>query len=256
MILEGDCLERLGDVPAGSVQAVITSPPYAERRRNHYGGIPAARYVDWWMKRADKMLPALKADGSLLVNIKEHCEGGQRSTYVLELVLAMVESGWRWIDEMIWHKPNPVPGEYGPRLKDGFERLLHFAPARPKFNVDAVEYRSVVPPRKGMNVTHGTARVVFDRAHGREVARPSNVFRLAIGGRNHAKHSAVMPLALARQLVLLLTDEGDTVLDPFAGSGTTLLAAEQLGRRWVGIDIVPEYVRKMRQRLAQGNLLR
>ena len=110
LIHAGDCLEVLQTMPADSVDLIVTSPPYAERRKATYGGIPADEYVEWFIPRAEAMKRVLKPTGSFILNIWEHCHKGERHTYVLELVLAMRRAGWKWIEEYIWRKLNPIPG--------------------------------------------------------------------------------------------------------------------------------------------------
>jgi len=92
-------------------------PPYAQQRKEEYGGIPAEEYPDWFGSVANAMWTILDDTGSFFVNIKEHVEKGQRSLYVMKLIIAMVEKyGWRFVDELIWTKPG-LPGGWRNRLK-------------------------------------------------------------------------------------------------------------------------------------------
>lgn len=125
--IHGDCLEILPRLPSNSVDLIMTSPPYAERRKDQYGGIAADDYSEWFLPRAEEMKRALKPTGSFVLNIWEHCEGGTRHPYVLRLVLDMIEAGWLWIEEYIWRKLNPIPGGHKLRLRDAWEHLYHFA---------------------------------------------------------------------------------------------------------------------------------
>ena len=125
--IHGDCLEILPRLPSNSVDLIMTSPPYAERRKDQYGGIPADGYSEWFLPRAEEMKRVLKPTGSFVLNIWEHCEGGTRSAYVLRLVLDMIGAGWLWIEEYIWRKLNPIPGGHKLRLRDAWEHLYHFA---------------------------------------------------------------------------------------------------------------------------------
>ena len=88
-ILEGDCKKVLSDFPAESVDLIVTSPPYADRRRTTYGGIKPNDYVEWFLPRSAEFLRVLKSSGSFILNIKEKVENGERHTYVLELILAL-----------------------------------------------------------------------------------------------------------------------------------------------------------------------
>jgi DNA methylase len=136
----GDCLERLVTQEDASINLILTSPPYADARRSVYGGIPADQYVGWWLERAEQFQRVLTRDGSLVVNIKEGSERGERSTYVIDLILAMRRAGWLWTEEYIWHKRNCAPGKWPNRFRDAWEPLPPFH-ARSRFrNVSRGRY--------------------------------------------------------------------------------------------------------------------
>ena len=193
-ILEGDCLTvlRRGDVEAESVHLVVTSPPYAMARADSYGGIPADEYAAWFLPRAAEFVRILAPDGSLVVNIKEHTEGGARHPYVYRLALKMQEAGWRLVDEYQWHKTNPVPGHWPDRLRDGFERCFHFARGAPKFRPDAVKVPATESTVKHLEASPSPAEpdwTEYPSAVGirkanvyRPMVDPSNVIRLPVVG--------------------------------------------------------------------------
>ena len=114
--------------PSGrqAVDLVVTSPPYADQRRKNYGGLHPDHYVEWFLPRAEAIRDSLRPTGSFVLNIKERAVNGQRHPYVLELILALREQGWRWVDEYCWHKKNAYPGKWPNRFRDAWERLLHF----------------------------------------------------------------------------------------------------------------------------------
>lgn len=122
----GDCEEVLKSIPDNSVDLIFTSPPYADQRKNTYGGIHPDEYVQWFLPKTDQMFRVLKPSGTFILNIKEKVVGGERSTYVLELILAMRKQGWLWTEEFIWHKKNCYPGKWPNRFRDSWERLLQF----------------------------------------------------------------------------------------------------------------------------------
>lgn len=252
-ILEGDCKKVLSDFPAESVDLIVTSPPYADRRRTTYGGIKPNDYVEWFLPRSAEFLRVLKSSGSFILNIKEKVENGERHTYVLELILALRNQGWLWTEEYIWHKKNCYPGKWPNRFRDAWERCLHFTKSR-KFKMnqeavmvpmgdwantrlkslgknDVVRYDSQVGSGFGKNIANWIER---------DMAYPTNVLHLATecGNKNH---SAAFSISLPEWFIKLFTDQGDTVLDPFVGSGTTLAAAQKHGRHSIGIDILPKY---------------
>ena len=108
-ILSGDCLEKLKELPNSSVDLIVTSPPYADQRKNTYGGIKPEKYVSWFLPIAAELFRVLKNDGTFILNIKEKVQNGERSTYVLELILEMKKQGWLWTEEFIWHKKTVIP---------------------------------------------------------------------------------------------------------------------------------------------------
>ena len=137
-MIEGDCAEKLKDFPAECVDLVFTSPPYASQREHDYGGISPEQYVDWFLPIAAELRRVLKPTGSMVVNIKESSRKHSKLTYVLELILALRQT-WLWIDEYVWVKTNPYPNNQHYRMKNAYERLLHFAKQLPiTFNHDAV----------------------------------------------------------------------------------------------------------------------
>jgi len=122
----GDCRDLLQNIPDNSVDLIFTSPPYADQRKKTYGGIPPNEYVDWFLPISAELLRVLKPEGTFCLNIKEKVVDGERSTYVLELILRMREQGWRWTEEFIWHKKNCYPGKWPNRFRDAWERILQY----------------------------------------------------------------------------------------------------------------------------------
>jgi len=252
-LILGDCRLELLAIPDDSVDLVFTSPPYADQRKNSYGGIAPDEYVEWFLPVSEQLLRVLKPTGSFVLNIKERVVSGERSTYVMELIMAMRDQGWLWTEEYIWHKKNCYPGKWPNRFRDAWERLLHFtkskqfcmyqeevmvpmgdwknARLRNLSEVDKIRDESRAGSGFGKNISNWV---------GREMAYPTNVLHLATEC-NNKNHSAAFPEALPEWFIKLFTQEGDTVLDPFTGSGTTNTVANRMGRNSIGIEIVPEY---------------
>ncbi len=254
IIQHGDCLKILKRYPDNFFDLIVTSPPYADSRKSTYGGVAPGKYVDWFLPRSDQFLRVLKATGTFVLNIKERVVSGERSTYVLELILALRQQGWLWTEEFIWHKKNCHPGKWPNRFRDAWERCLQFNKQRKfKMNQESVmvpmgDWAETRLKNLGKNdvkrfdsqVKSGFGKNISNWV-GRTKAYPSNVLHLATetGNRNH---SATYPKALPEWFIKLFTDEGDWVLDPFVGSGTTVDVALKLKRNSVGIDVFEEYV--------------
>ena len=260
-IKQGDCQEVLRDFPNNSINLIVTSPPYADRRKHTYGGMSPEKYVEWFLPRSEQFLRVLKPDGTFILNIKEKVEKGERHTFVIELILALRKQGWLWTEEFIWHKRNCYPGKWPNRFRDSWERCLQFNKTRHfKMNQKAVMVPMGDWAKTRLKSLGKNDVVRFDSQVGsgfgknianwleRKEAYPTNVLHLATECSNKS-HSAAFPEALPEWFIKLFSDEGDTVLDPFAGSGTTCAVAVRLGRNAVGIELMPEYVR-----LAQGSV--
>lgn len=253
-IKHGDCLDVLKEYPDNHFDLILTSPPYADARAKTYGGIPADEYVEWWLPRSEEFLRVLKPTGTFILNIKEKVINGERSTYVMELIMAMREQGWFWTEEFIWHKKTAFPGKWPNRFRDSWERCLQFNKNKKfKMNQEAV----MIPigdwatKRMGSLSENDKKRNESDTKSGfgkrtanwkdRDMVYPTNVLHLAPETRNK-KHSAAFPKTLPEWFIKLFTDKDDNVLDPFVGSGTTCRVAQSLNRNSVGIDILEENV--------------
>jgi len=249
----GDSKVELLNLPTDSVDLIVTSPPYADQRKGTYGGIHPDNYVSWFLPITDQLFRVLKPSGTFILNIKEKVVNGERSTYVMELILEMRKQGWFWTEEFIWHKKNCYPGKWPNRFRDAWERLLQFNKTK-SFNMyqesvmvpmgdwaktrlknlsetDKARDNSKVGSGFGKNISNWLTR---DKAY------PSNVLYLATECSNK-NHSAAFPEELPEWFIKLFTQENDTVLDPFMGSGTTLVVANRMCRNSIGIDIVKEY---------------
>lgn len=263
-ILKGDSLKILTELPDNSVDLIVTSPPYADNRRKTYGGISPKKYNDWILPITAELQRVLKPTGTFILNIKEKVTNGERNTYVLELIIKMREQGWLWTEEFIWHKKNSFPGKWPNRFRDSWERLLQFNKEK-KFAMyqDAVKVEVGNWAKGRLNKLSETDKNRDNAKNGsgfgknvsnwigREKVYPTNVLHLATEC-NNKNHSAAFPNSLPEWFIKLFTTENDTVLDPFAGSGTTLFVAQKLNRNSIGIEIVPEYVEEIKNGLEQN----
>ena len=252
-ILLGDCKDVLKQIPDNSIDLIFTSPPYADQRKNTYGGIAPDEYVEWFLPISQELLRVLKPTGTFILNIKEKVVEGERSTYVIELILALRKQGWFWTEEFIWHKKNSYPGKWSNRFRDSWERLLQFNKDK-KFNMYQDEVRVPIGDwAKSRLKNLSETDKIRDNAKngsgfgknisnwvGKETVYPTNVLHFATECQNK-NHPAAFPENLPEWFIKLFTQENDTVLDPFAGSGTTLTVAQRMKRNSIGIEILPEY---------------
>lgn len=260
-IILGDCRDRLKEIEDSSVNLIFTSPPYADQRKNTYGGVHPDNYVEWFLPVSQELLRVLHPSGTFILNIKERVVNGERHTYVLDLIQALRTEGWFWTEEFIWHKKNSYPGKWPNRFRDAWERLLQFNKsksfkmyqeevmipvgdwAKSRLNhlseTDKIRDASKVDSGFGKNVSNWV---------GRDKVYPTNVLHLSTETSNRG-HSAAFPKALPEWFIKLFTQPNDLVLDPFMGSGTTVLVALEMGRKAIGIDIMPEYVEMVKKEL-------
>ena len=252
-VILGDCLDVFKNMPDNFINLIVTSPPYADQRKSTYGGISPDKYVEWFLPISKELLRTLNPKGTFILNIKEKVANGERHTYVMELIIEMRKQGWLWTEEFIWHKKNCFPGKWPNRFRDSWEHLLQFNKQK-DFNMyqDAVmvpmgnwtktrlkNLSETDKQRDNSRVGSGFGKNVSNWL-GRESAYPTNVLSIATESSNK-KHSAVFPKELPSWFIKLFTKPGDLVLDPFLGSGTTSVAALQLDRNSIGIEINKNY---------------
>lgn len=231
----GDSKEKLKLLPDNSVDLIVTSPPYADQRKSTYGGIHPDKYVEWFLPISAQLLRVLKPTGTFILNIKEKVVEGERSTYVMELILAMRKQGWFWTEEFIWHKKNSYPGKWPNRFRDSWERLLQFNKDR-KFNMyqeevmvpmgdwakarlknlsdtDKIRDNSKVGSGFGKNISNWVDR---DKAY------PTNVLHLATEC-NNKNHSAAFSEELPEWFINQFTKENDNFPGPFVDFRKTFI---------------------------------
>jgi site-specific DNA-methyltransferase (adenine-specific) len=279
-ILFGDCKEVLKSFEDESVNLVVTSPPYADQRKHTYGGIHPDKYVEWFLPISEQLFRVLKKDGSFVLNIKEKVVNGERHTYVIDLIKGMKAQGWLWTEEYIWRKKNCTPGKWPNRFRDAWERCLHFTREKKfKMNQDAVMVPMgdwAKPRLKKLSETDKTRDDSKTKSGfgknisnwiGREMAYPTNVLvmedpnwspendlvfenviELATECGNKG-HSAAFPVGLPEWFIKLFSNADDMILDPFAGSGTTGLAARNLGREFRLIELLEDNVKIIKERI-------
>jgi site-specific DNA-methyltransferase (adenine-specific) len=252
-LYNGNCLDVLKTFEDNTIDLIVTSPPYSDQRKSTYGGIHPDKYVEWFLPISKELLRVLKPTGSFVLNIKEKVCNGERHTYVIQLIIALREQGWLWTEEYMWHKKNSFPGKWPNRLRDGWERLLHFNKDK-KFNMYQDEVKIPIGDwsTKRLSNLSETDKMrdeskngsgfgkKIDNWIGKELVLPNNVLHMATESSNK-NHSAAFPEGLPEWFIKLFTQENDVVLDPFLGSGTSCIVANRLKRNSIGIEMNEEY---------------
>jgi site-specific DNA-methyltransferase (adenine-specific) len=261
----GDCMDVLRELPDECLDLVITSPPYDGQPR--YGN--GERYGRGWyegffLKITHEVLRCLKPDGSFVLNYRSKRHGDERGTLQYELVFWLRDQGFLFCEDFVWGKPSPPPGRFDRFLKDAVEYCFQFAktprwqffpeqcltPAR--WDRKDVERRKRLPHNyQRVNEPSGQGRKRVQA--GPDLVRPSTLLYMEPEfGPNPASHPARFPVGLPEFFIKLLTRPGQLVFDPFAGTGTTGLAAEQLGRHWLLAELDLAYAAVLEDRLRTG----
>ena len=260
-IILGNCKEVLKTLGDNSIDLIVTSPPYVDRRKNTYGGIKPDKYVEWFLPISEQLLRVLKPTGTFILNIKEKTENGERNTYVIEIILALRKQGWLWTEEFIWCKKNCYPGKWPNRFRDAWEHLLQFNKTK-KFNMyqegvmipigewvnGRLKNLSETDKRRDNSKSGSGFGKNISNWLNRKKVYPTNVLHFATVC-NNKNHSAAFPEELPEWFIKLFTKKYDWVLDPFLGSGTTVEVAQRMERNSIGIEIIPEYVEMAKAKL-------
>ena len=259
MILEGDCFDLIKEQADNSVDLIITSPPYADIV-NYGKNISIKKpneYVDWILPLFNEIYRVLKPSGSFILNINDNCSNGLRNPFIYELIYrSQKETKLKFYDTYIWHKRNGIPNGSPKRFRNTTEFIFHFVKDQKnlKFYMDRV----LIPTneqtlnrhnRGGLMKCQGIIKDGERIKEGRkkevaEFTRPDNVVRFSTAGAardNHIKHPAPFYKDLPAYYINLLTDEGDLVIDVFAGIGTTGLSCKELNREFFGYELNPKY---------------
>jgi DNA modification methylase len=237
------------------INLAFTSPPYAEQRTydesSGFKPIPPDKYVEWFQMVQANVAAHLAQDGSWFVNIKAASRELDTELYVMDLVLAHARQwGWHFASEFVWER-NGIPGHPARRFKNQWEPVFHFALNDWKFRAAAVRLKSSAAfEYEGAESdwtakSHQGSRESQTKLKSRELLEgfsyPGNRLPTFAGSHEATGHGAAFPVGLPEFFVKAYTDEGDTVYDPFMGSGSTMLAAHKQHRIAYGMEISPAY---------------
>ena len=243
-IIQGDCLEVMKEIPDKSVDMVLTSPPY-DNLRDYKG------YTFNFEGIAKEIYRVLKDGGVCVWVVGDATVKGSETGTSFKQALYFKEIGFNLHDTMIYRKVNPIPLTHN-RYEQGFEYMFVFSKGKPNvFNPIMVECKT-----KGLDTKRRTfyqrADGILEKSHKntpvKDTKQKDNVWDISTYSGKYG-HPAIFPEKLAEDHIISWSNEGDTILDPMAGSGTTLKMAKKNNRNYVGIEIAPEYIDIINKRL-------
>ncbi len=242
-VICGDSGQILEEFPDECIDLVVTSPPYDTLRKYNGSGMLWNR--EMFERIARELTRVMKPGGVIVWNVNDKTENGSETCTSFRQALYFVdECGMCLNDTMLWKKTNPMPQVKQPRYNQCFEYMFVFSKGKPK------TFNPIMVPCKCAGQKYDSTAKNIDGESGRHKLSynvnnekvDDNVWEFAVAQNKGDKtHPAVFPIELPLRHIKSWTNEGDIVLDPFCGSGTTLIAAEQLGRKWIGIDVDQKY---------------
>lgn len=251
-----DCLDGMKDIPSESIDLTVTSPPY-DNLRDYHG------FSFDWKRTIAELARITKVGGVVVWNVSDATVNGSETGTSFRQALFAMECGFNLHDTMIWEKDTCAYPE-ATRYYQNFEYMFVWSKGAPKAFHPIADRKN----KKGGTKVSGTERQAdgtFKERSGtrknavcKDVGCRFNVWQINAEKQNRTGHPAVFPYRLAADHIRSWSNEGDLVLDPFLGSGTTRIAAYDLNRRFVGFEISEEYFEKQEERFerhtAQMNL--
>jgi site-specific DNA-methyltransferase (adenine-specific) len=276
----GDALKILQSSPDCIFDCVVTSPPYY-RQRDYQGAAAQigqepspSDYVAGLINIFRECRRALRETGTLWLNIGDKYDEGRQLGMPWRVALAMIDDGWLLRSDIIWHKPNAMPSSVKNRPTVDHEYVFFFTKSKDYYyNADAIREPHITfsenskmrggrnhfgkrggTPEQGKNSGDNNLHDArWDQAFHPLGRNKRTVWSIPLG-KFRDVHFAVFPEALVETCILAGCPDDGVVLDPFCGSGTSLLVAQKLGRKWFGIDCVADYCQMARNRLTQATL--
>jgi len=240
-VIQGDCLEVMKTLEDNSIDLTVTSPPY-DNLRNYNG------YTFDFEGIAKELYRVTKQGGVVVWVVGDATIKGSETGTSFKQALYFKEIGFNLHDTMIFEKANPIPLTHN-RYEQKFEYMFVLSKTKPK------TFNPIKEPTKGgiatynAKVKEGAARRINEKIKVSKYRYKYNIWNYCVSSNDKTKHPAPFPEQLANDHILSWSNEGDTILDPMAGSGTTLKMAKKNNRNYIGIEISPEYIDIINKRL-------
>jgi DNA modification methylase len=257
----GDSLELLKQVEDNSIDLVITSPPYADLKKYvDFEGIHPDKYVEWFLPICNEICRVIKPTGSFILNINDKVEGGFRHPYVFDLISEIHKrTELKMFERLFWNKMKGLPNKS--RFGDRVEYLFWFAKSKDfYFNIDEMRVpyadksiqrmKNPLKKRFSRNEENQNSNEYKDWSPNPGGALPTTLVNISSESKRIAdNHVAVYPVELVKYFIKGSTKEGDLVLDPFMGTGTTAVSAKLLNRNYIGFDMQQSYIELAKLRI-------
>lgn len=258
-LYQGDSLELLKSMESNSVDLIITSPPYANLKTYiDNDGIHPDNYVEWFLPICNEICRVMKPTGSFILNINDKVEDKFRHPYVFDLISELHKrTELKMFERLFWNKLKSLPNRsrFGDRVEYIFwfvkskDFYINFDEMRTPYSEKSIK-RMAKPLKKRFARTENDADEYKDWAPNPKGALPTTLVNISSESKRIAdNHVAVYPVELVKYFIKGATKEGDIVLDPFMGTGTTGVAAKSLGRNWIGFDLQEEYIKIAKKRI-------
>ena len=247
---KGDAETILKSMDENSIDCVVTSPPYDNLRS--YLGVGNTWNHEKFCAIANELYRVMKPGGVVVWVVNDKTEKGSETGTSFKQALHFMDIGFKLNDTMIWSKKNPLPQVKQPRYNQVFEYMFVFSKGAPK------TFNPIMEPCKCAGQVYDSTCKNMDGESGRTKKTfninkekvKSNIWEIAVA-QNKTSHTAVYPYQIPYDHIRSWTNEGDIVLDPFMGSGTTGLAALDLKRKFIGIEMCEEYFNLSKERILE-----
>tara|TARA_R100001440_G_scaffold1079_1_gene3579 strand:+ start:29 stop:805 length:777 start_codon:yes stop_codon:yes gene_type:complete len=247
-LYNGDCLEIMKELPDNSIDLIVTSPPYDDLRNYE-------NTLNWnfeiFKNIAVEIFNITKFGGVVIWVVGDKTVNGSETGTSFKQALYFKEIGFNLHDTMIYQKKDYIPLTHN-RYEQEFEYIFCFSKGKPNtFNSIKVKTKNSGKTVKNASYykTNNDETTIVKKYKVKDTKIKGNIFLYSVGRNKNIKHPAMFPEDLAKDMITSWSNENDTVLDPFMGSGTTGIAALDLKRNFIGIEIVEEYYNIAKERI-------